>query len=141
MGTNMKLTEREITIMRILWEANEPLLVTEIVQKGGGTVYSVQRIIKNLIAKDMVTVDGFSVTKNIIARKFSAMVSSESIELPEIQELFSKIVSKNIKASTLIASLLFTGNSECTMEELNALQKMITEEKMRLQKLEESTKK
>lgn len=45
----MKLTKRELAIMRVLWDADHPLMVSEIVQKDkNGTIYSVQRIIQNL---------------------------------------------------------------------------------------------
>lgn len=62
----MKLTNRELAVMRILWEAEKPLMVFEIVQRNkDGTIYSVQRIIQNLNKKSMVAVDGIAYKKSV----------------------------------------------------------------------------
>ena len=129
----MKLTQRELEIMRILWEADKPLMVSEIVQRDkNGTIYSVQRIIQNLIKKDMVAVEGMAYNKKALGRTFKPLVSAETIELNNIQEMFSKIVSKNVAASHLIAALLPADNSEQTLEELNRLEEMIRERKKQI---------
>ena len=129
----MKLTQRELEIMRILCEADKPLMVSEIVQRDkNGTIYSVQRIIQNLIKKDMVAVEGMAYNKKALGRTFKPLVSAETIELNNIQEMFSKIVSKNVAASHLIAALLPADNSEQTLEELNRLEEMIRERKKQI---------
>ena len=57
----MKLTTREIEIMQILWESEEPLTVAEIVERDeNGTIDSVQRITKSLIKKNFIAVDGYT---------------------------------------------------------------------------------
>lgn len=48
----MKLTKRELDVMKILWNAKKPLMVSEIVQlDNDSTIYSVQRLISNLLKK------------------------------------------------------------------------------------------
>ena len=129
----MKLTERELEIMRILWEADKPLMVSEIVQRDkNGTIYSVQRIIQNLIKKEMVAVEGMAYNKKALGRTFKPLVSAESIELSHIQDVFSKMVSRNIAVSHLIAALLPADSSEQTLEELNRLEDIIRERKKRI---------
>ena len=118
-----KLTNRELAVMRILWEADHSLMVSEIVQKDkNGTIYSVQRIIQNLMKKNMVAIDGIAYNKG---RTFKPLVSAESIEINAIQEMFSGLVSKNISGSHLIAALLPTDNDDRTLEELNQLEEFI----------------
>ena len=108
-------------------------MVSEIVQRDkNGTIYSVQRIIQNLIKKDMVAVEGMAYNKKALGRTFKPLVSAETIELNNIQEMFSKIVSKNVAASHLIAALLPADNSEQTLEELNRLEEMIRERKKQI---------
>lgn len=129
----MKLTNRELEVMRILWAAEKPLMVSEIVQKDkNGTIYSVQRIIQNLIKKDMVAVEGIAYNKKALGRTFKPLVNSEIIELNAIQELFDSLVSKNITASHLIAALLPSGNDEKTLDELNNLEEIIRERKKQI---------
>lgn len=126
----MKLTNRELAVMRILWESEKPLMVSEIVQKDkNGTIYSVQRIIQNLIKKNMVAVDGVSYNKKALGRTFKPIVSSDVIELSTIREIFNNMISKDITASNLIATLLPTGNSKQTLEELNRLEDIIRKRK------------
>ena len=51
----MKLTKRELDVMKILWNAKKPLMVSEIVQlDNDSTIYSVQRLISNLLKKGMI---------------------------------------------------------------------------------------
>ena len=122
----MKLTNRELAVMRILCEADHSLMVSEIVQKDkNGTIYSVQRIVQNLIKKNMVAIDGIAYNKKALGRTFKPLVSIESIEINAIQEMFSGLVSKNIAASHLIAALLPTDNDDKTLEELNQLEEII----------------
>ncbi|MDE7199558.1 MAG: BlaI/MecI/CopY family transcriptional regulator [Lachnospiraceae bacterium] len=129
----MKLTERELEVMRILWEADKPLMVSEIVQRDkNGTIYSVQRIIQNLIKKEMVAVEGMAYNKKALGRTFKPLVSAESIEQSHIQDVFSKMVSRNIAVSHLIAALLPADSSEQTLEELNRLEDIIRERKKRI---------
>ncbi|MCM1088485.1 MAG: BlaI/MecI/CopY family transcriptional regulator [Muribaculaceae bacterium] len=129
----MKLTNRELAVMRVLWEAEKPLMVSEIVQRDkDGTIYSVQRIIQNLIKKDMVAVDGIAYNKKALGRTFRPLVGSEVIELDAIREMLDGLVSKNIAASQLIASLLPTDNNEETLRELNHLEELISERKRQI---------
>lgn len=129
----MKLTNRELEVMRILWAAEKPLMVSEIVQKDkNGTIYSVQRIIQNLIKKDMVAVEGIAYNKKALGRTFKPLVSSEVIELNNIQEMLGNMVSKDITASHLIAALLPSDNDEKTLNELNNLEEIIRERKKQI---------
>lgn len=134
----MKLTKREKDVMRILWEAEEALLVSEIVNREGGTIYSVQRIMQSLLRKGMVVVDGYAYNNKTLGRKFKPLVSSESIESEVIQELTGTLLNKNITASHLLASLLPTDNSNDTLKELNELEEMIKERKKQIFKMEDS---
>ncbi len=129
----MKLTNRELEVMRILWAAEKPLMVSEIVQKDkNGTIYSVQRIIQNLIKKDMVAVEGIAYNKKALGRTFKPLVSSEVVELSNIQEMLGNMVSKDITASHLIAALLPSDNDEKTLNELNNLEEIIRERKKQI---------
>lgn len=139
----MKLTKRELAVMKILWEANEPLMISEIVQRDkNSTIYSVQRIMQNLLKKNMVTVDEIVYNKKALTRKFKPLVDSESIELNILQDMFRNMVNKNIVASHLIAALLPTENDEKTLEELEELEKIIAERKRQIltEKVQNNTK-
>ncbi len=129
----MKLTSRELAVMKILWEADEPLMISEIVQREkNSTIYSVQRIMQNLLRKNAVTIDGIGYNKKALARKFSPIITSESVELGMIREMFGNMSSKNIPAANLIAALLPQENDEKTLAELEELEKIIARRKQQI---------
>ena len=129
----MKLTSRELAVMKILWEADEPLMISEIVlREKNSTIYSVQRIMQNLLRKNAVTIDGIGYNKKALARKFSPIITSESVELGMIREMFGNMSSKNIPAANLIAALLPQENDEKTLAELEELEKIIARRKQQI---------
>ena len=129
----MKLTSRELAVMKILWEVDEPLMISEIVQREkNSTIYSVQRIMQNLLRKNAVTIDGIGYNKKALARKFSPIITSESVELGMIREMFGNMSSKNIPAANLIAALLPQENDEKTLAELEELEKIIARRKQQI---------
>ena len=68
----MKLTKRELDVMKILWNAKKPLMVSEIVQlDNDSTIYSVQRLISNLLKKGMIEVDSIVFNQKALARKLN----------------------------------------------------------------------
>ena len=130
-----KLTRRELDIMRILWESDVSMKASEIAQaSGGGSIDSVQPIIKSLIKKGMVEVDEVVYSRNVLARKFKAAVNADSIEMGIIKNVLGNLVSKNITASYLVAAFLPEDNDDKTLAELDELEKMIKERKEQLLK-------
>lgn len=118
--------------MHILWEAEDSLMISEIVKREGGTIHSVQVVIKSLLKKGMVVVDGHAYNNKSLGRTFKAAVSSEIVEMNALQELFNSLVSKSIAASHLLASLLPSGNCKDDMDELDRLEEMIKERKRQI---------
>lgn len=129
----MKLTNRELEVMKILWESEEPLMISEVVQKEKkSTVYSVQRVMQNLLKKNAVAIDGIGYNKKALARRFCPIISPESVELNALQEMLDDLRNKNNQTASLIASLLPAENDERTLAELDALEKIITERKQQI---------
>lgn len=127
------LTKRELTVMRILWDAKEPLIASEIAKRdNNASIFSIQRLLKNLIEKNMVEVSGIAYNKKAVARTFKPLVSAEDIEIDVIQDIINNLVSRNIAASHLIASLLPEDNDQKTLEELSNLEKLIQERKAQI---------
>ncbi len=126
----MRLTKRELAVMRVLWEANEPLTVSEIVERDAdGTIDSVQRVVKNLLKKNAVAIEGYEQIGKKISRKLKPVIDSESIELPAFEEFINNLASKNISTCHIVAALLPTDDSPKALEELNALEELIKRKK------------
>lgn len=129
----MKLTNRELEVMQILWQAGEPLMISEIVQRDpNSTVYSVQRIMQNLLRKKAAAVDSIGYNQKALARKFRPLIMEESIEIGMLQEMLRKVSSGEGQRARLIASLLPQENDEKTLAELEELEKIIAERKQQI---------
>ena len=129
----MKLTNREIEVMQILWQAGEPLMVSEIVQRDpNSTVYSVQRIMQNLLRKKAADVDSIGYNQKALARKFRPLITEESVETGMLQEMLRKVSGGEGQRARLIASLLPQENDEKTLAELEELEKIIAERKQQI---------
>ena len=99
----MKLTKRELDVMKILWNAKKPLMVSEIVQlDNDSTIYSVQRLISNLLKKGMIEVDSIVFNQKALARKFkptAALLPNDSSpealnELADLEKIISDRISE-----------------------------------------------
>jgi len=125
-GNDMKLTKRELAVMRVLWESKEALMISDIAKKDAdGTIYSVHRVIRSLLKKGMVVVDGHEYSQKTLARKFRPVVDAESADATAIHEILNSLVGESISASRLLASLLPNSYSEETAHELDRLEEMI----------------
>jgi len=129
----MKLTKREYVIMKILWEADEPLIISEIVKREpGSTIFGVQRLIKRLLSKEMVAVDSVVYSHKTLARKFKATVSAEDFEIANMKKIFNSMTERNIPASDIIASMISAIDNDKLVDELDRLGKIIQEKKASL---------
>ena len=124
----MKLTKRELDVMKILWSAKKPLMVSEIVQlDNDSTIYSVQRLISNLLKKGMIEVDSIVFNQKALARKFKPTANAENVEIELIQDMLKDSFGKDIPASHLIAALLPNDSSPEALNELADLEKIISD--------------
>lgn len=131
----MKVTKRELDILQLMWQTDKSLMISEIVQKdktGACTIYSVQRIVKNLVEKGLVEVDGFAQNKKVIGRTFRPLIQSEDIELDIINDRLQDLVHK-FSTTHLVAALLPKDNTDENAEKiLDELEEMIQERKKEL---------
>ena len=126
----MKLSTREIEIMQILWESEEPLTVAEIVERDeNGTIDSVQRITKSLIKKNFIAVDGYTQVGKKISRKLKPIADPQKAELPVLKKFIDFLVPKSISASNLVAALVPIEHSKEALDELNMLEQEILKRK------------
>lgn len=72
------MTKSERQVMELLWAAERPLSCTEIVALSTNKTWKdsyVHSLIKSLIKKDMVKIDGFELISHSYVRKFAAALS------------------------------------------------------------------
>ena len=83
------LTKSEKQIMDLLWSVDRPLSCAEIVELSGEKTWKdsyVHSLIKSLIKKDVVQIEGFELISRSYARKFAAKLRKEEFYLREYFE-------------------------------------------------------
>ncbi len=83
------LTKSEKQIMDLLWSVDRPLSCAEIVELSGEKTWKdsyVHSLIKSLMKKDVVQIEGFELISRSYARKFSAKLNKEEFYLREYLE-------------------------------------------------------
>lgn len=123
-----KLTENEVEVMRILWNAKEPLTKTEITNlchSGLWSKGSTHSIINNLMKKNVLKVDGIKPTTKNFARTFKPIISLDEYLLNDIKNSYEL---KNAKyAKFLFAALLDVNKEDESL--IEELEKMLDERK------------
>ena len=83
------LTKSEKQIMDLLWSVDRPLSCAEIVELSGEKTWKdsyVHSLIKSLMKKDVVQIEGFELISRSYARKFAAKLAKNEYYLREYLE-------------------------------------------------------
>ena len=83
------LTKSEKQIMDLLWSVDRPLSCAEIVELSGEKTWKdsyVHSLIKSLMKKDVVQIEGFELISRSYARKFAAKLQKNEFYLREYLE-------------------------------------------------------
>lgn len=83
------LTKSEKQIMDLLWSVDRPLSCAEIVELSGEKTWKdsyVHSLIKSLMKKDVVQIEGFELISRSYARKFAAKLTKNEYYLREYLE-------------------------------------------------------
>lgn len=116
-----RLSKRELDIMEVLWDANEPLSANDILNLIPDiTMNTIQPNLKKLMKKGFIEVSGVGYTKNSITRQFVPLVSQ------------SKYISKYLNQSALKDFAMMFVESSSSKEELQELRDLIDEKRKEL---------
>lgn len=122
-----RFTKRQLEIMKILWDSEEPMIASDIVKKGDNlNINTVQSCLRLLIAHNAIKVADIVYSGTVLTRSYSAIISKEEYLNEECSELLSGEQTKSF-----IASLI---DAETDLEELEELEKMIERKKEELKK-------
>ena len=84
------LTKSELEIMELLWEQDEPLTSSQIIEMSVNRSWKksyVHLLINSLIEKEMIEVSGFVKTTKNYARTFSAKLKKEEYTIAQFTSL------------------------------------------------------
>ncbi len=126
-----RLTESEQQVLDLLWDRDEPLTSSEIVEFCEGRTWKesyIHILINSLLKKKMIEVAGFKKTTKNYARTFKPSMTREEYSILQIKQ--------NQKISSRTLSHLFSAmlEEETDASVLDDLSKMLEEKKKSLKK-------
>lgn len=116
-----KLTESEKQVLQLLWDREEPLTSSEIVQFCENRTWKssyIHILINSLLEKKMIEVVGFKKTTKNYARTFQATMSREEYSVLQVKQE-QKEASRTL--SQIFAALLEDTTDEETIEHLSEM--------------------
>lgn len=127
---NLPLTNREVDILNILWNADKPLIASEIVKFDDTlTINTVQSVLKKLMNKKLIEVSDIVYSGTVLCRSYKPTVDSKEFTLNQFVTQFQNS-QKNLKLPIFISAMLeIEEDEEATIQEL---EKLLEERKKQL---------
>lgn len=116
-----KLTKSEKQVLQLLWDREEPLTSSEIVQFCANRTWKssyIHILINSLLEKEMIEVVGFKKTTKNYARTFKATMSREEYSVLQVKQE-QKEASRTL--SQVFAALLEDATDEDTIDQLSQM--------------------
>lgn len=130
-----KLTGREMDILNILWQAEQPLVASEIAKWDDTlTINTVQATLRKLLKKELVEVADIVYSGTVLSRSYRPTEASRNLAIQEFSSQFRSF-HKMIPIPKFVASLLGQEtNATIALEEIEHLEEVIAKEKERILK-------
>ena len=131
-----RLTDLEISIMKILWDEGKNLTIQEITGRMEGlSVPSITQAMKHLINKKAVVVAEHVLVSNVYARTFKPCFNQDEFLQAEYKRVHTSVFgSKKFGARGFMAALFNNSSKdEIGAEEINELQKIIDAKKKEIE--------
>ena len=134
-----KLTEVELTIMKVLWDSEKGMTVQEIAEvlkKEKISNASISQAIRNMLKKGAVEVSEFVLVSNVYARCFKTCFGQKEYLAAEFCRLQKNVFGNKSKHTAgITAAFLGTAKkSDICEAEIEELQKIVNEKKEMLEK-------
>ncbi|OCN01456.1 hypothetical protein A7X67_02510 [Clostridium sp. W14A] len=130
----IKLTNRELQIMQILWKSDKSLTATEISELTGDnnfSIFSVQNTIKSLLSKKVIEVSSYTKVYKTNAREYKPLLSANDFATMQFTHYFDP--SKETAIPHLVATLLKLENTENESNVIDELEKMLNDRKKEIE--------
>jgi Predicted transcriptional regulator len=130
-----QLPEREIEILYVMWEADRPLMASEIAEADQELkLATVHTTLKRMLKKNLIEVVDFAKSGNVFGRCYQPTISMQEFELNKISNDYKRKKCLDITATNLVAALLSGQDNRMVQEELDRLEKLIQEKRKEILK-------
>ncbi len=116
------LSKRELDVMNVLWEANKPLIASDIPKANANlSINTVQAVLKKLLQKDFIKINDIVHSGTVLTRSYLPAITPDEYALKYVKSEifpFGKFLSKTQLINTLFDN---TENEDGLIEELEKL--------------------
>ena len=103
---NIKLSGRELDVMKVLWNAGKPLVASEICKLNPSlSINTVQAVLKNLLKQDLIRIANIVYSGTVLTRSYEPVLSATDYSISQFKDSLS-VINKDISTIGLIAALL-----------------------------------
>lgn len=130
---NPRLTGRDMDILDILWNSENPMTASQITEaKDGLTINTVQSVLRKLLKLELVEVADIVYSGTVLCRSYRASVSAQEIALSRFVSE-SRRLPDGISPSSFVAALLDTEtDKEARAKEIQKLEHLLQDYKKNL---------
>jgi|GEM_PF-185579 len=130
----IKLTNRELEIMQVLWKSDKSLTaaeISELTEDKNFSIFSVQNTIKSLLSKKVIEVSSYTKVYKTNAREYKPLLSANDFATIQFAHYFDP--SKETAIPHLVATLLKLEDAENESEVISELEKMLNDRKKEIE--------
>ena len=133
-----QVSERETDILYALWNAERPLMASEIANEEL-KLTTVHTTLKRMLAKNLVEVVDFAKSGNVFGRCYQPTISMMEFEMDKFASGFVKRNEKEVTITDLLEVLFQDADKETLMRELDDLEQLIKEMREEMEKSQQGT--
>ncbi len=106
LNTMLNLTKRDMDVLNILWESDEPKTATMISKSGDGlTMNTTQAVLRKLLKNNLIEIADIVYSGTVLTRSYKSVICQEKFLLQKLVHQY-KSMSKKVSKAAILAILL-----------------------------------
>lgn len=123
---NISLTKRDLDVLNILWESDDPKTAAQIVKAGPElTMNTVQAVLRKLLKNKLVEIAEIVYSGTVLTRSYKPIISQEDFMLHKMTSEYKSLRKKISKVSILSALLDTEEDPERVNKDLADIQELL----------------
>lgn len=123
---NISLTKRDLDVLNILWESDDPKTAAQIVKAGPElTMNTVQAVLRKLLKNKLVEIAEIVYSGTVLTRSYKPIISQEDFLLHKMTSEYQSLRKKISKVSILAALLDTEKDSERIDQDLADIEELV----------------
>ncbi len=123
---NINLTKRDMDVMNILWDSDEPKTALIVKAKPELTMNTVQAVLRKLLKNNLIEVADIVYSGTVLTRSYKSMVTQEEFLLFKMTSEYQSLSKKVSKVSILSALLDTEEDPEQVKQDIEQIEELIS---------------